>query len=152
MVKRMEDMARLDLPANPAVLAVARTVVSSTISSVGIPLDERLDDVRLAVTEACNHVVRQIPTSNSKPRIELSCRATNDRLEILVEASFGQGDVHESLDEQISMSQNIESEQSWGKELMSALVDGLEIVDQEHRSAVALTFTYQGPNFTYQNL
>ncbi len=143
MVKRMEDLARLDLPANPGVLAVARTVVASAISSAGIPLDERLDDVRLAVTEACNHVVRQAPTGNSKPRIELSCRATNDRLEILVEAGFGQFDVPEALDAPISMTQNIEAEQSWGKELMSALVDGLEIIDQERRSAVALTFTYQ---------
>ena len=52
-----EELVRLDIPALPAFVGVARSVVTTVATSVEGIDDDRLDDLRLAVSEACTNAV-----------------------------------------------------------------------------------------------
>lgn len=143
MVTMTGELIRLDLPANPKVVSVARMAVAGAVSSARLPLGERLDDIRLAVTEACNRVVRGGLTSGADHRFEVCCRVTDSQLEIRVEATFPEGASRNAP--VVGLSDGLPSdhddqmaEQMWGRELMGALVDRYELVDDDQRCAVVL--------------
>ena len=48
---------RLDIPAQPAFVGVARAVVATVATTVEGIDDDRLEDLRLAVSEACTNAV-----------------------------------------------------------------------------------------------
>ncbi len=138
MVTIPGELVRLDLPANPNVVTVARMVVAGAVSSARLPLGERLEDVRLAVTEACNHVVRRGLMRGAEHRVEVCCSATDRHLEIRVEATFGEAAAKADAVPLDRAATDLEAEQEWGRELMGALVDRLDLVDDEQRCAVVL--------------
>ncbi len=143
MVTMTGELVRLDLPASPKVVSVARMAVAGAVSSVHLPLGERIDDIRLAVTEACNHVVRRGLMNGADHRFEVCCRVAHGQLEIRVEATFPPGASQSarfvgSPAEQPADRDDQAAEQMWGRELMGALVDRYELVDDEHRCAVVL--------------
>jgi len=73
---------RLSLPARPENVAVVRHV----LGAFGEPLElgrHRLEDVRLAVTEACTNVVRHAYDRTDGP-LEVDVRPLHDRLEVVV--------------------------------------------------------------------
>lgn len=139
MVTRTGELVRLDLPGNPNFIMVVRTVVAGAITSTLPSLTERLDDIRLAVTEACNHVVRLGMINEVDHRVELCCFTSDDQLKIQVEALFEKPVLQDEFVEVRPLEADLAAEQSWSQELMGALVDELEIVDDEQRSAVVLT-------------
>lgn len=142
MVTIPGELVRLDLPANPNVVTVARMVVAGALASARLPLGERLDDVRLAVTEACNHVVRRGLMRGAEHRVEVSCTATGRHLEIRVEATFGEAAAKADAVPSGRAATDLEAEQAWGRELMGALVDHLDLVDDEQRCAVVLLVAF----------
>ena len=76
---------RLSLPARPENVAVVRHV----LGAFGEPLElgrHRLEDVRLAVTEACTNVVRHAYDRSDGP-MDVDVRPLDDRLEVVVSDS-----------------------------------------------------------------
>lgn len=135
------ELVRLDVPVNPGVVTIARMVVAGVVSAASLPLVERLDDLRLAVTEACNHVVRRGTMRGEPHRVEVSCQLVDNQLAVRVEAAFNPGS-HANTNAQTAVEVDVEAEQEWGKELLGALVDDLEFVDDVQRCAVLMMFGF----------
>lgn len=77
-----ESEIRLTVPAQADSLALVRQVLGALAQALGMQ-PAAVDDVRLAVTEACANVVRHA-YDDDEGVIELSVRATDDRLRIEV--------------------------------------------------------------------
>jgi serine/threonine-protein kinase RsbW len=79
------DPVELVLPPRPDVLALARLVVAGLVSAEPEFTDERLDDLRLAVSEACTNAIeaqrRAGPERSSAP-ITVRCWVEGGRAEV----------------------------------------------------------------------
>jgi len=119
---------RLSLPARPENVAVVRHVMGAFADTFDYP-SETMEDVRLAVTEACTNVVRHAYGSD-EGLIDVSVRPCPDRLEVTV-ADTGRG---------IAASTDREGP-GFGLRMLATLTDGLEIDRTVHAgSRVAMTF------------
>jgi serine/threonine-protein kinase RsbW len=79
---------RLTMPARPENVAVIRHVVGALAEVLTLPA-ETVDDMRLAITEACTNVVRHAYRDEPGP-IDVSIRPEGDRLDLVV-ADRGRG-------------------------------------------------------------
>ena len=80
---------RLSLPARPENVAVVRHVLGAFAEALRLP-PELVEDMRLAVTEACTNVVRHAYRDDEDGEIEVLIRPDGDRLELVV-SDRGQG-------------------------------------------------------------
>jgi anti-sigma regulatory factor (Ser/Thr protein kinase) len=80
---------RLTLPARPENVAVVRHVLGAFAEALMLP-DPVIEDMRLAVTEACTNVVRHAYADGQPGPIEILIRPTGDRLQVTV-ADRGRG-------------------------------------------------------------
>jgi serine/threonine-protein kinase RsbW len=78
----MSSDVRLTLPARPEYVAVIRHVLGAFADSLQLPL-EMIEDMRLAVTEACTNVVRHA-YEGAAGSIDVVIRPHSDRLELIV--------------------------------------------------------------------
>lgn len=78
----------LSVPARPENVAVVRHVMGAFADAFDIP-SETMEDVRLAVTEACTNVVRHA-YDHAEGKIDVHVRPLPDRLEVTV-ADTGRG-------------------------------------------------------------
>jgi anti-sigma regulatory factor (Ser/Thr protein kinase) len=74
---------RLALPARPENVALIRHVLGALAEALDLPA-EIVEDMRLAVTEACTNVVRHAYDHSEPGRLEIVIRPDGDRLEIIV--------------------------------------------------------------------
>lgn len=120
----MEEIARLAIPALPAFVGVARTAVVAAASSVQDIDDERLEDLRIAVSEACTNAVEAHQDSDTEDRVMLRCLLDDDRLEVQIEDS-GPGFDTAAIPERrvVRKMEDLDSERGWGIQLIRALVD-----------------------------
>ena len=80
----------LSIPARPDFLALARQVVVAVARTDEAFDEERLDDVRLAVSEACSNAIRAHSAIGSEAQVRISCRLGRGCIEIEV-ADEGRG-------------------------------------------------------------
>jgi serine/threonine-protein kinase RsbW len=107
---------RLTLPARPENVAVVRHVLGALAEALRLP-DDVVDDMRLAVTEACTNVVRHAYVDEGT--IDVVVRPRGDALEVVV-SDTGRG---------IGPSPDTDGP-GLGLPLIAALTDSLEV----HRS------------------
>ena len=74
---------RLTLPARPENVAVVRHVLGAFAEALQLP-DSVIEDMRLAVTEACTNVVRHAYGDGRPGPVEIVIRPSGDALEIIV--------------------------------------------------------------------
>jgi serine/threonine-protein kinase RsbW len=75
---------RLTLPARPENVAVIRHVLGAFAEALRLPVDI-VEDMRLAVTEACTNVVRHAYDGESEPGpLEIVIRPDGDVLQVIV--------------------------------------------------------------------
>jgi serine/threonine-protein kinase RsbW len=73
---------RLEIPPQLDYLAVVRLVVA-TAASLDPPLpDSRLDDLRLAVTEACSNAIKAHRPEADEDPVVVSCHLDEDRFQV----------------------------------------------------------------------
>jgi serine/threonine-protein kinase RsbW len=107
---------RLNLPARPENVAVVRHVLGAFAEALHLPL-EVVEDMRLAVTEACTNVVRHAYDDGIEPgQLEIIIRPAGDVLDVIV-SDQGRG-IGPSPDT---------AGPGLGLPLIAALVDSLEI-------------------------
>src|SRR5215203_657002 len=82
------DDIRLTLPARPQNVAVVRHVLGALAKAIGLDRPV-IDDMRLAVTEACTNVVRHA-YADGEGTIDVVVRPRNDTVEVVV-ADEGRG-------------------------------------------------------------
>jgi serine/threonine-protein kinase RsbW len=112
--QRASDV-RLSLPARPENVAVVRHVLGAFADALHLPLDV-VDDMRLAVTEACTNVVRHAYDAEEHGSLEIVIRPNGETLDVIV-SDVGRG---------IGPSPDVAGP-GLGLPLIAALVDSLEI-------------------------
>jgi anti-sigma regulatory factor (Ser/Thr protein kinase) len=120
---------RLTLPARPENVAVIRHVLGAFAEALHLPAD-LVEDMRLAVTEACTNVVRHAYRDGDPGPIDVVIRPNGDRLELIV-SDQGQG---------LGPSADVAGP-GLGLPLISALADSVELQRLPIRgSRVAMSF------------
>lgn len=110
-----ETDVKLTLPARPENVAVIRHVLGAFAEALRLP-DGLVEDLRLAVTEACTNVVRHAYTPGSPGPVEISLRPDDDVVKVVV-ADRGRG-VGTSVDS---------TGPGLGLPLIAAIADSVEI-------------------------
>lgn len=105
------ELVRLEIPAQPAFVGVARSVVASVAATVVGLEEDRLEDLRLAVSEACTTAVEAHREGSGGAHVVLVCTEGADFLEV------------EILDEGEGFDPEAQREEGYGLQLIQALVD-----------------------------
>jgi len=122
-----QELVRLDIPALPAFVGVARSVVTTVATTVEGIDDDRLDDLRLAVSEACTNAVED--REGRDHRVVLRCVLDDEELTVRIE-DVSNGFSAEAI-----------AERGFGLQLITALVDDVEFSREGAGTAVTLRVT-----------
>jgi serine/threonine-protein kinase RsbW len=138
------ELVRLEIPALPAFVGVARTVVAAVATSVRGIDDDRLEDLRIAVSEACTNAVEAHQAVGRRQRVVLRCLIEPAALEIRVEDS-GRGFDPASVPTRppVIDTADLGPERGWGLQLIRALVDDVRFVPSDEGTAVHLSMRRQ---------
>src|SRR5262245_51322137 len=125
---------KLTLPARPENVAVVRHVLGAFAESIRLP-DELIEDLRLAVTEACTNVVRHAYPDGAPGAVEVSIEPRAEEVRVIV-ADVGRG---------IGTSSDT-SGPGLGLPLIAAIADSVDLQSAPGGgSRVAMTFARRGP-------
>jgi len=119
-----EELVRLDFPALPAFVGVARSVVATVATTVEGIDDDRLEDLRLAVSEACTNAVET--HHDGDHRVVLRCVLETETLDVHIHDASG------------GFSAEAIAEQGWGLQLITALVDDVAFTRDNGATGVTL--------------
>jgi serine/threonine-protein kinase RsbW len=114
---------RLTLPARRENIPVIRHVLGAFAETLRLP-PEMVDDMRLAITEACTNVVRHAYDDDEPGPIDVVIQPTGDRLDVIV-ADRGRG---------MGPSPDVDGP-GLGLPLLAALADRVEIQDSPIRGS-----------------
>ena len=82
-VEPRDSDVRLTLPARPENVAVVRHVLGAFAEALHLPVDV-IEDMRLAITEACTNVVRHAYDGGEPGPLEVVIRPEGDVIDVLV--------------------------------------------------------------------
>ncbi len=125
----MEMVLDLEIPAIPQYVAITRLVVGSLVADRQLLVDERLEDLKLAVSEACTNAVEAQRRQASADPIHIRVYETPDRLEVHVCDQGGGFDpgalpAHPSVTDP----ERLNFERGLGIPLIRSLVDEVEFI------------------------
>jgi serine/threonine-protein kinase RsbW len=143
-LNRTGELVRLEIPAQPAFVGVARSVVAAVASSLEGIDDDRLEDLRVAVSEACTNAVEAHRRDSVEDRVIIRCSTTDDELQICIEDSGGGFDPSDVPEPPGPNEGPTSSERGWGIQLIQALVDEATFRQTETGTAVDLIVRF-GP-------
>jgi serine/threonine-protein kinase RsbW len=89
MEQATETDVKLTLPARPENVSVIRHVLGAFAESLRLP-DDLVEDLRLAVTEACTNVVRHAYPPDLPGPVEISIRPMDGQVSVIV-SDHGRG-------------------------------------------------------------
>lgn len=78
-------MVELEIPARPEYVALARMLVSSVAGSRRALGDDRIDDLKLAVSEACTNAIEAHGAIDAEERVLVLCEEDDDRLVVQID-------------------------------------------------------------------
>lgn len=124
----MDSAIELEIPPRPEFVALARLVVSSLASTRRDLADDRIDDLKVAVSEACTNAIEAHHFADSTDSVLVRCRETDDRLEVEIEDRGGGFDP-EALPEHppVTDPDRLNFERGLGIPLIKTLVDDIVI-------------------------
>lgn len=129
----------LEIPARPEYLVVARQVVAAAASVEPTFRDERIDDLRIAVSEATTNAVEAHTDVDSDDRITIRCDLAEDRIEVEVHDQGGGFDPDDvPLVPDVDDPERLEYESGLGIPLMKQFADETEIRATRGGTAVRL--------------
>jgi serine/threonine-protein kinase RsbW len=88
-MERETTDVKLTVPARPENVSVIRHVLGAFAEALRLP-DELIEDLRLAITEACTNVVRHAYPAGLSGPVEISIRPEEERVNVVV-ADRGRG-------------------------------------------------------------
>jgi serine/threonine-protein kinase RsbW len=120
---------RLTLPSRPENVAVIRHMLGALAEALRLP-PELVQDIRLAVTEACTNVVRHAYHDGELGTIDVVIRPSGEHLELIVsDEGSGMGPSADAAGPGL------------GLPMIAALADHVEIEPGQHRgSRLAMSF------------
>lgn len=129
----------LEIPARPEYLSLARQVVAAAAALEPTFRDERIDDLRVAVSEATTNAIEAHADMSSDERIVIRCNLGDDRIEVEVVdqgLGFDAGEVLAVPD--AASPSRLDFERGLGIPLMRVLADEADITSDEGGTAVRL--------------
>ena len=142
----MSSAITLAIPAQPEYLSLVRAVVAAAAALDPGLGDDRIEDLRIAVSEATTNAIEAHANMGSTDRITIRCDLAEDRIEVEVEdhadAHFDELDLTDpgTLDSP----HRLEYEGGFGIPLMRVLADEMKIRSLDHGTAVQLV-VYASP-------
>ena len=129
----------LEIPAKAEYLSLVRAVVVSAAALDPAVEDQRLEDLRLAVSEATTNAIRSHADLGSEERITIRCGLTDDRIEVEVQ-DRGPGFNPEKLEPAGPLDQpgRLSYEGGFGIPLMRVLADEIKINSADEGTTVQL--------------
>jgi serine/threonine-protein kinase RsbW len=144
-VNRPGELVRLEIPAQPAFVGVVRSVVAAVASAVDGIDDDRLEDLRVAVSEACTNAVEAHRRESLDDRVIVTCTLADERLEVRIEDSGSEFDVSDvPAPPGPDAMPNASSERGWSIQLIQALVDDVTFRQTAAGTAVDLVVRLDG--------
>lgn len=123
----MSEVVELEIPARPDFVALTRLVVTAAASIEPNFTDDRIDDLRIAVSEACTNAIEAHSTSGAADRVVIRCDLAEDRIEVAVTDRGGGFDPDEAAAApDAEAPDRLEFESGLGIPLMRVLVDETE--------------------------
>lgn len=118
----------LGIPARAEYVALARLVVSSIASSRRELGDDRIDDLKVAVSEACTNAIEAHRKASSNDPVTIVCSETDERFVVAVR-DRGAGFDPSTLPEHppVTDPERLNFERGLGIPLIRTLVDDVEI-------------------------
>jgi serine/threonine-protein kinase RsbW len=137
------ELIELEIPARAEFVALARLVVSALAASDSNLADERVDDLKLAVSEACTNAIEAHGAAGTEERVLVRCRAGDDLLEVCVE-DRGRGFDPAQLPDHppVTDPDRLKFERGLGIPLIRALVDEVEFSPTGQGTAVRLVMRH----------
>ena len=135
----------LEIPARPEYVALARLVVSSLASSRRILADDRIDDLKLALSEACTNAIEAHAEVDPDERVLVRWSESGDRLEVQVQ-DRGRGFDPRGLPEHppVTDPERLNFERGLGIPLIRSLVDEVAFAPSDTGTAVRMVM-FCGP-------
>ena len=136
----MEEVLELEIPARPEFVALVRLVVSSVASSRRVLAEERIDDVKLAVSEACTNAIEAHSDVDTDDHVVVRLYEGDDRLDVVID-DRGSGFDPESLPEHppVTDPERLNFERGLGIPLIRTLVDEVDFDSGNEGTSVRLT-------------
>ncbi len=129
----------LEIPARPEYLSLARQVVAAAAALEPTFQDDRIDDLRIAVSEATTNAVEAHNDLSNAERIVIRCNLDDDFIEVEV---FDQGmgfDIEDVIEvPDAGTIGRLDYERGLGIPLMRVLADEADITSDEEGTAVRL--------------
>jgi serine/threonine-protein kinase RsbW len=143
-VERSLEMA---VPSRAEYTAVVRLVVSSLAGARRALADERIDDLKLAVSEACTNAIEANTGSGSNDPVVVSCWEAPERFEVCV-ADSGPGFDPDDLPEHppVTDPDRLNFERGLGIPLIRSLVDDVRFESGPDGTSVWMTL-FGGPDY-----
>lgn len=134
-------VVELAIPARPAYLSLVRLVVDAAVASLAPGLAAaRLDDLKIAVTEACSNAIEAHEAIYAEGPVVVRCLVDDDQVTVQV-VDHGRGfdpDRVESLPAATDP-RRLRHESGLGIPLMRTLADEVEFTPGEEGTTVSLT-------------
>ncbi len=122
--------AELAIPARPEFVSLARLVIGSIADDRYELSDDQLDNLKLAISEAC---VMAIESSHDDDYLlHIGCEGANDRLEVVI-------DTPESPSSQELNQDLAHVEQAYGLPIIGSLVDNVAMESSGEQSKLRMT-------------
>jgi serine/threonine-protein kinase RsbW len=136
----VEQVLELDIPARPEFVALVRLVVSSVASTRRVLADERIDDLKLAVSEACTNAIEAHGAVSVDDHVTIRLKEGDDRLEVNIN-DRGRGFDPRTLPEHppVTDPERLNFERGLGIPLIRTLVDEVDFDSSGDGTSVRLT-------------
>ncbi|MDQ6838783.1 MAG: ATP-binding protein [Actinomycetota bacterium] len=142
----METVLELEIPARPEYVAIVRLVVSSLAAARRALVDERLDDLKLAVSEACINAMDAHRSAAVDAPVTIRVVEGPERLEVRVD-DRGPGFDPDRLSEHppVTDPERLNFERGLGIPLIRTLVDEVVFVATDAGTSARLIL-FGGPS------
>jgi serine/threonine-protein kinase RsbW len=137
------EVVALEIPARAEFVALARLVVSALAATDSQLADERVDDLKIAVSEACTNAIEAHDAVATPERVRLRCWSDDRGLEVSIEdrgAGFDPSDLPDHPP--VTDPDRLKFERGLGIPLIRALVDEVEITSSGQGTAVHLVMLH----------
>src|SRR3954447_18290052 len=136
----MEEVLEPEIPARPEFVALVRLVVSSVASTRRVLAEDRIDDLKLAVSEACTNAIEAHGAVAVDDHVVVRLLEGDDRLEVMID-DRGSGFDPEALPEHppVTDPDRLNFERGLGIPLIRSLVDEVDFDSGADGTSVRLS-------------
>ena len=141
----MSEVVELEIPARPEFVALARLVVSAMASTDATLSDDQVDDLKIAVSEACTNAIEAHGAVQTDIGVRVRCWSDDRGLRVSIEDRGPGFDPSTLPDHPPPTDPNrLKFERGLGIPLIRALVDEVEISSSREGTEVRLAMWHGG--------